>query len=137
MLRTGTVPCLQHVGVSGARSRTCATAATLSPCNDNTRALIAVPQENSSAGVFKKRPQRSSEAAFHFSSWCQQAAAGKILRRWVKRYKQGSQPRKPAWSLKNKTKQNFKKRVHTQRRACNKKAFKRSLPQIKSFFSFS
>ena len=31
----------------------------------------------------------------------------------------------------------FKKKVHTQRRACNKKAFKRSLPKIKSFFSFS
>ena len=36
---------------------------------------------------------------FNFSSWYQQAAGRKILRRWVERYKQGSQSRKPAWSF--------------------------------------
>lgn len=106
-------------------------------------ACVTSPGEGSGKGdvgrgvfvlfFFFKGTSPSSEV-FTFSSWCQQAGGRKIFSRQAERYKPGSRSSKTSAVV---CFLNVEGKVRTQRRACSRKAFRRSLPQIRSFFSFS
>lgn len=98
-------------------------------------ACVKWPREGSghseaNVGVLK-RGQAIFRSCFTLAR-CQQTAGREVFSRWVKRCEQGSSP-----ANQHSLFLSFAGDVRTQRRACSKKAFKRSLPTIKSLFSFS